>query len=161
MISHFNFLQLDHYIFWLTKMRGFSKGSILQDPNPMSITTLMPTATDPCKRVFSIFTIIIREPQRQIKDRTNKIAPIPPSPIFKNQGIRGLLVSVMSCTVDFWCQAIHKKILERFDTSFEIEIMVKICICHWNYFQIPRTLSELPAYWLSQSSQTDWLGPVS
>ena len=51
----------------------------------------MPTATDPFKRVFSIFTIIIREPQRQIRDRTNKIAPIPPSPIFKIQGIRGLL----------------------------------------------------------------------
>ena len=70
----------------------------------------MPTATDPFKRVFSIFTIIIREPQRQIRDKINKIAPIPPSPIFKNQGIRGLLVSVMPYTVDFWCQAIHKKI---------------------------------------------------
>ena len=75
-------------------MIGFSKDSILQDPNLISITTLMPTATDPCKRVFSIFTIIIREPQRQIRDRTNKIAPISPSPIFKNQGIRGLLVRV-------------------------------------------------------------------
>ena len=59
----------------------------------------MPTATDPFKRVFSIFTIIIREPQRQIRDRTNKIAPIPPSPIFKIQGIRGLLVKVTSYLV--------------------------------------------------------------
>ena len=41
----------------------------------------MPTATDPFKRVFSIFTIIIREPQRQIRDRINKIVPIPPSPM--------------------------------------------------------------------------------
>ena len=56
----------------------------------------MPTATDPCKRVFSIFTIIIREPQRQIRDKINKIAPIPPSPISKIQGIRGLLVRVTS-----------------------------------------------------------------
>ena len=29
-------------------------------------------------------------------------------------------------TVCFWCQAIHKKFLKRFDTSFEIKIMVKI-----------------------------------
>ena len=124
MISHFNFLQLDHYSFWLTKM--IRKGSILQDPNLMSITTLMPTATDPCKRVFSIFTIIIREPQRQIRDRINKVVPIPPSPIFKNQGIRGLFVRVTPYTVGFWCQAIHKKFLQRFDTSFEIKMMVKI-----------------------------------
>ena len=71
------------------------KDSILQDSNLITVTTLMPTATDPCKRVFSIFTIIIREPQRQIRDRTNKIAPIAPSPVFKNQGIRELLVRVM------------------------------------------------------------------
>ena len=58
------------------------KDSSLQDSNLITVTTLMPTATDPCKRVFSIFTIIIREPQRQIRDRTNKIAPIAPSPIF-------------------------------------------------------------------------------
>ena len=86
----------------------------------------MPTATDPCKRVFSIFTIIIREPQRQIRDRINKIVPIPPSPIFKNQGIRGLLVRVTPYTVGFWCQTIHKKFLQRFDTSFDIKMMVKI-----------------------------------
>ena len=29
-------------------------------------------------------------------------------------------------TVGFWCQAIHKKVLQRFDTSFDITMMIKI-----------------------------------
>ena len=31
-------------------------------------------------------------------------------------------------------------------------------ICHWNYFQIPQALSELPANWPSQFSQKGCLG---
>ena len=31
-------------------------------------------------------------------------------------------------------------------------------ICHWNYFQIPRALSELPANWPGRFSQKGWLG---
>ena len=27
-------------------------------------------------------------------------------------------------TVGFWCQAIHKKVLQRFDTSFDITMMI-------------------------------------
>ena len=29
-------------------------------------------------------------------------------------------------TVGFWCHAIHKKFLQRFDTRFETKMMVKI-----------------------------------
>ena len=29
-------------------------------------------------------------------------------------------------TAGFWCQAIHKKFLQRFDTSFDIKMMMKI-----------------------------------
>ena len=29
-------------------------------------------------------------------------------------------------TVGFWCQAIHKKVLQIFDTFYEIKMMVKI-----------------------------------
>ena len=29
-------------------------------------------------------------------------------------------------TVGFWCQTIHKKILRRFDTSFDFKMMMKI-----------------------------------
>ena len=121
----------------------------------------MPTATDPFKRVFSIFTIIIREPQRQIRDRTNKIAPIPPSPIFKNQGIRGLLVSVMSCTVDFWCQAIHKKFLQRFDTSFEIKMTVKVYAIEISFkFHDPFQSYQLTGPSIS-AFLAEFAGPVS
>ena len=34
-------------------------------------------------------------------------------------------------------------------------------ICHWNHFQIPQALSELPANWPSQFSQKGWLGQAS
>ena len=34
-------------------------------------------------------------------------------------------------------------------------------ICHWNYFQIPRALSELPANWPGRFSQKGWLGLAS
>ena len=75
----------------------------------------MPTATDPCKRVFSIFTIIRREPQRQIRDRINKIVPIPPSPNFKNQGIRGLLVQVTIYLVSGTLyEALYKALVFRY-----------------------------------------------
>ena len=30
--------------------------------------------------------------------------------------------------------------------------------CHWNYFQIPRSLSELPTNWPGRLSQKSWLG---
>ena len=34
-------------------------------------------------------------------------------------------------------------------------------ICHWNYFQIPWALLELPANWPCQFSQKGWLGRTS
>ena len=34
--------------------------------------------------------------------------------------------TVETLTVGFWCQAIHKKFLKRFDTSFDIKMMMKI-----------------------------------
>ena len=54
-------------------------------------------------------------------------------------------------TVGFWCQAIHKKILQRFDASFDKKDDDEN-ICHWNYLQIPGWLSELPAYWPCSTS---------
>ena len=35
-------------------------------------------------------------------------------------------IYLLLLTVGFWCQVIHKKFLQRFDTSFEIKMMVKI-----------------------------------
>ena len=34
-------------------------------------------------------------------------------------------------------------------------------ICHWNYFQFPRALSELPANWPDLTSLTGWIGWAS
>ena len=34
-------------------------------------------------------------------------------------------------------------------------------ICHWNYFQIPRALSELPANWPGLTSLSGWIGWAS
>ena len=54
-------------------------------------------------------------------------------------------------SVGFWWQAIHKKILQRFDSSFDKKDDDEN-ICHWNYLQIPGWLSELPAYWSGLTS---------
>ena len=35
-------------------------------------------------------------------------------------------ILILLLTVGFWCQVIHKKFLQRFDTSFEVKMMVKI-----------------------------------
>ena len=45
-----------------------------------------------------------------------------------NEGSRLLFFKILHPTVGFWCQAIHKKFLQIFDTSFEIKMMVKIYV---------------------------------
>jgi hypothetical protein len=55
--------------------------------------------------------------------------------------------------ISFW---ITKRQAISTDTSFEIKMMMKICIYHWNYFRIPRALSELLADWPGQLSQQGW-----
>ena len=50
-----------------------------------------------------------------------------------------------------------KKFLCRFDTSFDMKMMVEKN-CHSNHFQIPWAPSELPANWCSQASLSGWIG---
>ena len=37
-----------------------------------------------------------------------------------------ILDKIEFLTIGFWCQAIHKKFLQRFDTSYKMKLMVKI-----------------------------------
>ena len=45
---------------------------------------------------------------------------------YKTEGKVNHNIMAITYTVGFWCQAIHKKILPRFDTSFDIKMMMKI-----------------------------------
>ena len=60
-------------------------------------------------------------------------------------------------TVAFCCQAIHKKILLRFDTSFDIQTMMKIYVIEIIF----KSHKPFQSYQLTEFSQKGWLGWAS
>ena len=46
-------------------------------------------------------------------------------PNFRKQTVSKIEVDHVTVTVGFWCQTIHEKFLQRFDTIFGLKMMVK------------------------------------
>ena len=64
-------------------------------------------------------------------------------------------------TIGFWCRAIHKKILRRFDTSFVIKMMMKICAIEIIFKSYEPFQSYQLTTWPNQPFWLNWLGQLA